>query len=355
MSGKHRFLNTSRKTLSFKFFSFGFSLFSLLLISNSCNNDLKILAPYKDITIVYGLMDQNDPVHYFRINKAFEGPGNAYAMASNYDSIYYPVGTIHAYIQDSSTLTNSIVDTFNLDTTTAIPLGPGTFSNPKQLLYYTTARNAPLNPNDYYNLIIVNTKTGKRLTGSTPLLQDLAFTSPAGFASTPTFSITFNTQAQQGISWTSSPGGRIYQMDIRLYYAEIQTSSGDSTFSYIDWLFPTQTCSSLGGLVQMDYQFTAEPLYTLIASILKPNLGYTRHVTHLDVIFTTGSDDLNTYVLLSQPPQGINQDVPTFTDVKNGVGLYTARHVQIFNKQLGPANTDSLCYGSVTGNLGFQP
>src|SRR5580658_5249734 len=88
------------------------------VVTTSCNNNLKILAPYKDVTIVYGLMDQSDPIHYFRINKAFEGAGNAYTMATNYDSIYYPIGTIHAYIEDSSTITNTIVDTFNLDTTT---------------------------------------------------------------------------------------------------------------------------------------------------------------------------------------------------------------------------------------------
>src|SRR5580693_7557175 len=116
-------INTDMKFVSFLFLS--------ILVCTSCNNDLKILAPYKDITVVYGLIDQNDTVHYIRINKAFEGIGNAYTMAMQYDSIYYPVGNISAVIEDSSPTTNSIVNTLKLDTTTTIPLSPGVFSYPK--------------------------------------------------------------------------------------------------------------------------------------------------------------------------------------------------------------------------------
>ncbi len=326
-----------------------------VLVYSSCNNDLKILAPYKDITVVYGLLDQNDPVHYFRINKGFLGNGNAYTMAMQYDSIYYPVGNIHAYLQDSSTITNTIVDTFNLDTITTIPLNPGTFSYPKQLLYYTTAKNKALNPNDYYNLVVVNTKTGKRITGSTNILPDLSFAYPtANFASISTINITFDNQHPTTIAWNSSVNGRIYQMDIKFNFDEV-TTAGDTSYYSLDWLFNPLTCSSLAGNVAMQYQFTAQGLMTLIANSLQPKLGVVRHFQYLDVIFTTGSDDLNTYVLLSQPPTGINQDVPSFTDLKNGVGLFTSRHVETLKKQLGATDLDSLQYGSITGNLGFQP
>lgn len=151
------------------------------LVSTSCHNSLNVLAPYKDVTVVYGLLDQNDPVHYFRINKGFEGPGNAYTMAMQYDSIYYPVGSIRAYIKDSNVNTQTIVDTFNLDTTTTVPLASGTFSYPKQLLYYTQARKMTLHADDsdYYILVIVNNKTGKTITGTTSLLSDIDFASPA--------------------------------------------------------------------------------------------------------------------------------------------------------------------------------
>ena len=184
----------------------------ILLGLASCKNSLNVQAPYKDVTIVYGLLDQNDPVHYFRINKGFEGNGNAYTMAMQYDSIYYPVGTIQAVLQDSNPTTNTIVNTITLDTSTTIPLGPGTFSYPKQLLYYT---NTTLNPNDYYNLILTNTKTGKKIRGSTSLLQDMDLQAPVVLL---VVLLPLEMPHILQINWNSSPNGRIYQMSLLFYY-----------------------------------------------------------------------------------------------------------------------------------------
>jgi hypothetical protein len=327
------------KHLCFKFLVFSFSLFTLTVISSSCDNTVKILAPYKDITVVYGLLDQSDSVHYFRINKAFEGLGNAYTMAQVYDSIYYPVGNIRAYIQDSSILSNSIVDTFNLDTTTAIALPPGVFSYPKQLLYYTQAHRKPLNQNDYYNLIIINTKTGKRITGSATPLPDINFTHPAGFLSSTSFLMSNDTAHPSSISWTTVPNARIYQMVIRFFYTETYLSV--ATPKSIDWIFTPITSPTLGGELTLSYSFQAQGLLTTIAS-LPYKEGITRTANYISVIFTTGSDDLNTYVQLSQPPLGLNQDIPSFTDLKNGIGLYTARHIETIPKLIDPGVLDSL-------------
>lgn len=329
----------------------GTATLSALLFS-SCSNDIKILAPYKDISVVYGLMDQSDSIHYFRINKAFEGAGNAYTMAQVYDSIYYPVANISAYLQDSDGVAGKVVNSYKLDTITTIPLPVGTFPT-KQLLYYTTAGGNKLNPNDYYNLVITNTKTGKKITGSTTLLPDLSFTSPLNFAHSATLTISFDPQYPTTVGWNSSVNGRIYQMDIQFHYVEVN-SSNDSAHYSIDWLFAPQTASSLAGGIYLSYTLTAKDLYSLLLHEIQPKLGITRHVDYLEVIFTTGSDDLNTYVQLSQPSLTINQDVPSFTDVKNGIGLFTSRHIQYIRKGLGAANIDSLVKEPQYQSLKFQ-
>jgi len=320
-----------------------------ILLCTSCDNTIKILAPYKDITIVYGLIDQNDPVHYFRINKGFEGNGNAYTMAQQYDSIYYPVGNITAVLEDSSTTTNSIVNVYLLDTTTSIPLGAGIFSYPKQLLYYT---NATLNPNDYYNIVITNTKTGKKITGSTYLLPDMTF-SNNDFVGSPTLPLSFNNTYPSMIQWNTSSNARIYQMTVRFYYDEVN-SSNNVTLKSFDWVFPAVTSPTLSGNYPLSYSYYASGLLSLIVYYVPYEQGITRYVDSLHVIFTSGTDDLNTYVLLSQPPSGINQDVPNFSDVKNAVGLFTARHIQTFYKQLAPAFIDTLVGESKYSNLNFQ-
>jgi len=328
----------------------------VVVVCTSCKNSLNVQAPYKDVTVVYGLMDQNDPVHYIRINKGFEGNGDAYSMAKQYDSIYYPVGIITAVLEDSNPTTEAIVNTITLDTTTTVPLNPGIFSYPKQLLYYT---NATLNPNDYYNLILTNTKTGKRLHGVTPLLSDVTFTdlpylpNPRG-----TFYLASSPAATQ-INWTSSPNVRIYQMTLLFYY-DNQVGAGPRVLqSPLELVFAQQTAPNLTGAAMMSYNLTCQQLFSLILSTLQPESGVARYADSLGIIFTSGTDDLNTYVQLSQPPSGINQDIPSFSDVTNGVGLYTARHVQTFYQMIDPATLDSISseprFTNGTNGLGFQP
>jgi len=320
------------------------------VVFNSCKNNLNVQAPYKDITVVYGLLDQNDPIHYIRINKAFEGVGNAYAMAQQFDSIYYlPTSLISAVLVDSNTTTNTVVN-IPLDTTTGIPLGAGTFSYPKQILYQT---NAVLNPADYYNLVITNTKTGKTVRGSTTLLQDVNFTGGINSHST-TLYLGNNTNAT-GINWTSSPNGRIYQMSLLFYY-DNQVGSGPRVLQApLQLVFAQQTASTISGGDNMNYNLSAQQLYALIISSIQPINGITRYADSLGIIFTSGTDDLNTYIQLSQPPTGINQDVPSFTDVTNAVGLYTARHIQTFYKKCDSGVLDTLTTEQRFLNLGFAP
>jgi len=317
-----------------------------LVLYSSCKNSLNVQSPYKDETIVYGLLDQNDPIHYIRINKGFEGNGNAYVMAKQYDSLYYPANNIKAILEDSNPITNVIVKIDSLDTTTTIPLNPGIFSYPKQLLYYT---NANLNPDDYYNVTIVNTKTGKRITGSTALIPDITLSESYG----KVFPFSFDTAAPTVIPWLTAPNVRIYQLTIRFYYDEVLNNK--TTSKSLDWIFAPLTSPNLSGMVGLKYTFTGQGLCTFILNSISDEEGVKRYVDSVGIIFTSGTDDLNTYVQLSQPPTGINQDVPAFSDLKNGIGLFTARHIQTSYKQVDGAVIDTLAYGPAYAKLNFQP
>ncbi len=318
------------------------------IVFSACNNTIKILAPYKDVTVVYGLLDQSDKVHYIRISKAFEGPGNAYTMAQQYDSLYYPVANISAVIEDSNTTSNKVVKTYTLTSTDTVPMPAGTFSYPKQLLYYTTAS---LNQNDYYTLIITNTKTGKTIRGTTGLLSDIPFLSP-NFTGTRSFPLSFIPDNPTAIEWSTTPNTRIYQMDIRFYYTEYL--NGDTSAKSLDWIFAPETSPTISGGVTLLYDLTGQGLCTTILNSIPINSFVTRKADSLAIIFTAGSDDLNTYVQLSQPPTGINQDVPSFSNLENGIGLFTSRHIQTIYKNIDPILLDTLTMEAKYLPLNFQ-
>ena len=66
----------------------------LLIITSiftSCDDDFSINDKWKDITIVYGLLNNSDTAQYIKINKAFLGNGDVYEMAAVSDSIQYDI------------------------------------------------------------------------------------------------------------------------------------------------------------------------------------------------------------------------------------------------------------------------
>jgi hypothetical protein len=324
--------------------SFAFIIIFSVFLTTACSNKLNVLAPYKRITVVYGLMDQSDTAHYIRINKAFEGNNDAYTMASNFDSIYYPANQLLVQLQDISN--GNLVTTLTLTPDSSITLPVGIFPT-KQILYKTKAK---LNVNDQYNLVVTNQKDNKILTGSTSLLPDETFT-PA-LTNGTTLGMSTSNNSPSKIGWTSIPNGRIYQMVFRFFYFE-QTPSGSGE-QHIDWIFAPQTANTILGGEQMTYAFTEQDFFQEVKTNVPIISGAQRKADSLQVIFTTGSDDFNTYIQLSQPALGINQDVPSFSDVKNGIGIYTARHTQVAMKLLNQSVIDTLVNGSEFAAYGFH-
>jgi hypothetical protein len=318
------------------------------LLGSGCNNNLNLLAPYKDITVVYGLLDQNDTTHYIRINKAFEGSGNAYTMAQQYDSINYPIGTLSVVLQDFDIYGDPPVS-IPLKTTMGIPVSSGIFSSPNQVEYYT---KAALNPNDTYKLVITNVNTGKVITGSTTLLSDLA---PAVGVSNA-FPLSWVNEYPTKITWTTTPNGAIYQMTLRFFYTE--KNGSNSVQHNIDWVFPPENNpSSINQAGQtLYYTYSGTGFLQFLKSSLQPvGAGVTRVADSIEMRFSTGSQDFQTYSNLTQPSLGVNQSKPSFTDLNNGIGIFSSRHTQVFNKVLSSTDMDSVTTDALTSNLGFLP
>lgn len=105
----------------------------------------------------------------------------------------------------------------------------------------------------------------------------------------------------------------------------------------------------------MVYNVGGKAFLQIVKSLIPVDPSVTRTADSLRLVFTSGSDDFNTYIQLSQPSLGIDQDVPSFSDVKNGIGIFTSRHTQTKTKTLAPALIDSLINSPTTASLNFVP
>ena len=70
------------------------SLLACMAFFNACTTDVELYADYKDIPVVYGLIDATTDTNFVRINRAFsssnDNPINAYEVALIADSCNYP-------------------------------------------------------------------------------------------------------------------------------------------------------------------------------------------------------------------------------------------------------------------------
>lgn len=145
----------------------------IAFVVSSCSKEFNSNAPYRDVTVVYGVLNSLDDVQYIRIYKGFLTDGNAYEAAQVYDSLYY-FDKITVDLEEYSN--GRRINTWRLDTTTAIPRETdGDMSAPKQLLYVV---DNPINPENTYRLVITNTESGRVVTAETNVVGETMITSP---------------------------------------------------------------------------------------------------------------------------------------------------------------------------------
>jgi len=298
-----------------------YSLLLLCLVS-ACETDFEVNAPWRDITVVYGLLNQNDSVHYVKINRAFLGKENAQVMAAERDSSEYVPSDITVTIEEKVS-TNPL--TYSLTPVQDSNKQSGVFYAPNHTLYSFVETN--LDPSSEYKLVIKKNKTGEAVSASTPLIQNFKFAN-TGFwnASKPKVNFFHNGQYQtftQG-KWKSAINGRRYQMTITFHYYEKPAGQpGPISHRTLDWVFPTQKAPDLNGGDEIGADINGEDFYKYVANKLKPistSNNIDRCISGLDFMVTVGGEDLNTYLDVNEPSTGIVQERPEFTNVFDGNG-----------------------------------
>ncbi|MFI5206056.1 MAG: hypothetical protein ACHQVK_03875, partial [Candidatus Paceibacterales bacterium] len=298
---------------------------------------------------VYGLLNQSDTAQYIKINKAFLGPGNALQMAQVFDSITY--GN-QITVQLEQWKSGSKVTTITLSKDSSIAKPAGIFSYPKQILYKT---KAALDEASQYNLVITNNATHNIITGSTQMISSFPISKP--FSASINFTNTVNPFV---IEWQSAVNGKIYGLTLRFHYLEEDKTTAVVTPKYIDWVFGNQTSLSTLGGETMSVDFMGEAFYQYLQYKIPVDGNVKRYLptsgSHIDFIFSVGTSDLNTYILVSQPSTGIIQEKPQYTNLKNGFGLFSSRYTQTkTGYQLTLVSTDSLYGGTFTKNIFCDP
>jgi hypothetical protein len=147
--------------------------FSALALSiTGCSEDFEVAAPYKDITLVYAMLDHGKTDHYIRIQKAFmDDQKSSIDMAKLPDSSYYADGVLDVRIEEllpNGTVSGSDVLTRVNMADEGVTKDPGIFFTAPNYAYKYVKQ---LNKNNRYRIVIKNTITGDIDSSSTAIIS----------------------------------------------------------------------------------------------------------------------------------------------------------------------------------------
>ena len=137
----------------------------------NCKPDFPLNADYKDIPVVYGILNYQDSIHYLKIYKGFQPKnGSVYIDAQNPDSIYYYDDVLVILEEyDENEIRTQRPDIL-LGITSDFERDPGIFYwNEDKIIYFTTE---PIFMNNIYYIKIINKKNGNIIQGKTKIVND---------------------------------------------------------------------------------------------------------------------------------------------------------------------------------------
>ena len=321
-------------------------LFLILPLLFSCETDFDVNANWKDVTIVYGLIDPNNEDQLIKINKAYLGQGDAIQMASISDSTNYDPSNLIVKIHRVREQVFNTYDTLStvVLTDTVLDKDDGLFSTDDNIIYTFKKPSSFYNTNSIYVLEILNLSSGQKVTSETEIINSFSFESL-----NPSFewglyngeladSLRFRTK---NIEWQNSKNGVIYQLDILINYLE------SGIVKSLSWSQPIVEYSS----GNMSLKIKGDQFFQFLENNLDNNT--TKQFLNLDLVMTIGAQDLKTYIDVNQPFSGIVQERPVFSNIDNGVGLFSSRYT--YDDIIGIELTNStLNYMINDLDLGFE-
>ena len=292
------------------------------MLFSACETDFDVNAEWEETTVVFGLLDASDEnqLQKIKISKAFLGNMDAYQMAQYSDSINYGVDELDVKIYKWDF--NQIEDSVEL---IAVPTyRDGEIFYDSIIVYQFDNVNSFLQKGYEYELVVKNNKSGNLVSSRTEIVTGFDFDN---IFTTKSKSFQFglytnNDFSSSTITWDdSNDNGTIYQLDLIFHYTEIMDGvyTEDSLIYSLPLIDDTESKMKIEG----------NSFFNFLELNLTKDDEVVRYFNGIDMLMTVGSEDLETYINVNKPITGIVQQRPQFTNINNGIGLFSSRFTKI--------------------------
>lgn len=335
------------------------SIIAGIFILNACSTELDINGDYRETTIVYGILDPSEQYQYIRINRAFLGEGNALEFAQIPDSTNYPY-ILDVKIQGLNS-SNQVVSTSISTDTIWVYKESEVFYSGYQPVYRVKMPFVKMENNDSifldddltYKLTIVNPVTGNVIESTTPVINSFNIDKPFYNYIDPR--INFAPDNSSSIEWKSPVNGKRFEVKFLFtYYEQYDSNPTDTITKVMTWKVGTVTSSNLLGGEEMQINYNNHDFYYLLSKQVEVRPDVVRHPGVVQLVITAGTDELNTYININNSSSSIIQERPLFTNISNGMGIFTSKFEIRRTYKLNSTSIDTLLYGIYTHNLNFE-
>lgn len=338
----------------------------MAVLFTSCKPDVDITSDYRDVTIVYGLLNPLDKNHYIKIYKGYLTNENALVWAKDLDNISYYDEIDVQLIEHRE---NGEVVTYPMDTVMSVAKNYGVFASPTQVLYRPVKNLTNHKPVDIrkgcrYQLVITNKKTGRVDSATTTTFDRLAFNIPLGSEQTiSTINLNYNDPWDVGcklINWPDNAAAVDAYVTFR--YIEQDKETGDTVHKSVEDMMVTS-----GFVFGNQTSFKPTQILQKLPDYIPVNNNVWRYPDTyecIDIKLWACDNVYYKYYMVSQPSSSIVQDRIPYTNIHNNQGderlslgffasrTYNLRHFRI---DVNSHNEDSLAHGQWTKNLNFRP
>lgn len=325
----------------------------------SCKPDVELTSDYKDVTVVYGLLNPSDRYQYIKIYKGYLTKDNALVWAQDLDNISYYDDIrvkLEEYYPESAG--GELRETYVLDTVMSIQKNYGVFASPTQVLY---RMKKSIREGFLYRLVIENKTTGRVVTSETKTIANMAFNIPLGTShSISTINLNKDDPWSVGFKTNSWPENA-YAVDayVTFRYIEKDKVTGDTVHKAVRDVRVTP-----GFTPGNETSFKPNVIYRILQENIDVNDNVWRYPDTyecIDIKLWTCDQVYYTYYKTAQPSSSIVQDRVNYTNVETddnmALGFFASRtyYKRIFKLDVINHNEDSLAHGQWTKNLNFRP
>jgi hypothetical protein len=299
------------------------------------------MPEYKEMTVIYGLINIKDTAQYLRVNRGYSTSGNAYEYTQTNDSVNYPNYPFDVYLQEyrQGEAVGDPVQYFPVDKQKE----PGLFSNESNCVYKT---NAPIHEDSEYQLKLINKNNGHVILGQTTVMGTTTFEEsfywPRAF-----FRVDYYAEPLPTYEGSLDPNHHDHYI-VRFLYWEYR--DGVTYYKCVDWV-PT-----MDPLKVLD-EDTAYQLFDAYWEYLSENIevdpGVKRRARGVDYMLALPGMELQNYIEVFEQPTNPHF-FPEYSNVENGYGIFGSKYYYTyFGLKFKKRTIDTISWGRYLVNHRF--